>query len=197
MTTEGNAHSLINSWRQLTPRAKRIFTILAFFLLSIIVTVAGVLVPMSFGDAQSLSQGLAQTRQEIDSMDLVHSTAAIFENNFLISLVMFVPFVGPFFGFYVLHNTGLVISAVSQTSSPPVPGLLTFFLLWFYPFTWMEFIAYATAITESVWLAWRIIQRKGLRELKMTGILIGSVAMILLAAALIEAALILYFNSLI
>jgi len=197
MTTKRNALSIINSWRQLTPRAKRIFAILAFFLLSIIVTVAGVLAPMSFGDAQSLSQGLAETRQEIDSMDLVHSTVAIFENNFLISLVMFVPFVGPFFGFYVLHNTGLVISAVSQTSSPPVPGLLTFFLLWFYPFTWMEFIAYATAIAESVWLAWRIIQRKGLRELKMTGILIGSVAIILLAAALIEAALIIYFNSLI
>ncbi len=189
-TTTGTSNSLLRFWRQLTPRNKRILTVGIIFVITIIVTVAGILTPLSPADAEQLSNGLNHTRSNIESMDLIHATAAIFENNFLIALIMFIPFFGPFFGVYVLYSTGVVLSASAATSAFHEPALLDFLVLWIFPFTWMEFISYSLAITESVWLAGRLMQRKGLREIKTTAIFLGIVAITLFFAALIEAVLI-------
>jgi len=175
----------LDFWRKIPTRTKRILTIAAFLLLSIIITVAGVLTPLSASEASDLKQELDQIRENIN-------VQFIFGNNFMVCLAMFVPVAGPTFGCYVLYNTGVVIAAESITEG--LPPLMVFLSLFIFPFTWLEFLAYSTAFAESVWLTWRIIQRRGKSELVNACMLISICAVVLLAAAIIEIALISYFG---
>jgi len=168
-------------WEKFPSKIKRILTIVAFFLISMMVTMAGVLTPLSHEDADSINQELDKLRENI-------SVQLIFGNNFMLCLAMFVPIAGPIFGFYVLYSTGVVIAAQSIVQGVPPP--LTFLILLIFPFAWLEFIAYSTALAESIWLTWRIIQRKGKKELVNACILISISAVMLLAAAIIEMAII-------
>ena len=172
-------------WKTSSPRIKRILTILAFFLVSAIITIAGILTPLSSEEANAISQELEQLQQNI-------SVQFIFGNNFMICLAMFVPIAGPIFGFYVLYNTGIVIAAESMTLG--LPPLLTFSILFIYPFTWLEFLAYSTALAESFWLIQRVFQHRGKRELVNTLILIAICAIMLVVAAIIEMLLITMFT---
>ena len=61
-------------------------------------------------------------------------------------------------------------------------GLLSLVLT---PVFWLEFIAYSTAMAESIWLTRRLMQRRWL-ELKNTAILIGICAAILIVSAIVE-----------
>jgi uncharacterized membrane protein SpoIIM required for sporulation len=180
-----------NFWRNAPTKIKRILTIAAFFLLSIIITVAGILTPLSDEEIDILGKGLEESEKTIDSLPEIQQESYIFGNNFMICLPGFVPIVGPIFECYVLYSTGVVMSAyVAYDESVQASPLLLFFLLFIFPFTWLEFLAYSTAIAESFWLTWRIIQHKGKREIKNTCILISICAVMLLVAAIIEAALI-------
>lgn len=175
---------VLNYWRRLPSFTKRIWTVVGFFLLCIIVTVAGVLTPLSQQDVQSLSKNLDQQRQTITSMSGFQQTSAIFGNNFLITLITFVPFAGPIFSLYVMYSTGVVVAAdsIAHNASPP----LVFLNLIVLPFAWMEFLAYSIAFAGSVWLAWRITQARTKAELSKTCIFISICAVILVAAAAIE-----------
>jgi len=87
-------------------KIKRILTIALFFLLSIVITIAGVLTPLSLGEAGGIEKELEETREHVN-------VQLIFGNNFMICLAMFVPVAGPIFGSYVLYNTGVAIAADS------------------------------------------------------------------------------------
>ncbi len=172
---------MFSFWKNSPPRIKRILTIIIFFLLSIVITAVGVLTPLSFEEADSMSKEVEQLRQNI-------SLQFIFGNNFMICLLMFVPIAGPIFGFYALYNTGVLIAAdsIAHGLSP----FTSFLLLFILPVAWLEFLAYSTAFAESVWLIWRVIHHNVRRELVNACILISICAVILLAAAIIEIALI-------
>jgi hypothetical protein len=174
-----------NFWRNAPTKMKRILTIATFFLLSIIITVAGAATPLNLEEANEMAQQLEGLRENINGQ-------LIFGNNFMICLAMFVPVAGPIFGCYVLYSTGVVIAAESITQG--LSPLVVFVFLFAFPFTWLEFMAYSVAFAESVWLTWRIIQHKGKKELVNTCILISICAVTLLAAAIIEMALISYFG---
>lgn len=179
-----------NFWRNTPTKIKRILTIAAFFLLSLIITVAGILTPLGEEDANILGGQLDDTQQTIDNLPEMQQVSFIFGNNFMICLAGFVPIIGSAFECYVLYSTGVVISAYSVYKNVQTSPLLLFFLLFILPFTWLEFLAYSIAMTESFWLAWRIIQRKGKREIRNACILLSICAVMLLVAAIIEAALI-------
>jgi uncharacterized membrane protein SpoIIM required for sporulation len=176
-----------NFWRNTPTKIKRILTIAAFFLLSIIITVAGILTPLSHEEASKIEKELEGIQENVN-------VQLIFGNNLMICLAMFVPIAGPIFGSYVLHNTGIVIAAMSVTEG--LPPILVFALLFVFPFTWLEFLAYSIAFAQSVWLTWRIIQRKGKKELVNMCILISICAVMLLVAAIVEMAIISYFGGL-
>ena len=180
----------LSFWKKSSSRRKRFVAIGVSFLLLFVIAVSGVMTPLTPEDAQSLNDQLEQTQQDIQSMSLLSCGLKIFTNNFLISLVLFVPLVGPFFGIFVMHNTGMVIAAQSITAPTHPPPMLVLFILFIFPFTWMEFLAYSVAFSESIWLLWRIIQRKGKSELVNALILILVCLLTLLAAAFIEMALI-------
>ncbi|MDH5753641.1 MAG: stage II sporulation protein M [Candidatus Bathyarchaeota archaeon] len=171
----------LDFWKSATTRIKKILTIAAFFLLSLIITIAGVLTPLSPSEASDIKQELEQMRENI-------SVQLIFGNNFMICLAMFIPVAGPVFGCYVLYSTGVVIAA--ESLSEGLPPLIVFLFLFAFPFTWLEFLAYSIAFAQSVWLTRRIIQHRGKRELVNACILISICAVMLLIAAIIETALI-------
>jgi len=175
----------LSFWKTYPSRIKRIMAIIAFFVLSLIVTMAGVLTPLSFEEASSLSRELEETRQSINLQ-------FIFGNNFMICMAMFVPIAGPVFGFYALYSTGVLIAADSIANG--LSPLTSFLFLFILPVFWLEFLAYSAAMAESVWLTWRIIQHRGKSELVKTCIFVSICAVILFVAAIIEIALIAMFT---
>ena len=175
----------LNFWNNFSSKIKRILTIIIFLFMSFIITIAGAFTPLSSSDARDI-------KQEFDKISANASVELIFGNNFMICLIMFVPIVGPIFGGYALYNTGVVIAAKSIVAGlPPFTAFLSLFI---FPFAWLEFIAYSTALAESFWLIWRIFHRKIKKELVNACILISICAVMLLAAAIMEMALILYFG---
>ncbi|MBC7130419.1 stage II sporulation protein M [Candidatus Bathyarchaeota archaeon] len=180
-------------WKTASSRTKRIYTIIAIFILSIIITFAGALTPLTMEQAEELSQDMENLVENLTDIGVLGQSAYIFGNNMMLCLSFFVPFIGPFIGAFVLYSTGVVIAA--QSISMGVPPALTFILLFIFPFAWMEFIAYSTAISQSIWLTRRILKRKWRSELVNTCIMIAICAVILLAAAFIEAALLKAFST--
>lgn len=174
-------------WKNAPTKIRRILTIVAFFFLSIIIVIAGTLTPLSLEEVNEIEKELEEMRGKI-------SVQLIFGNNFMICLAMFVPFVGPFFGCYVLYSTGVVIAAESIVQG--LPPLMVFLFLFVFPFTWLEFLAYSIAFSASVWLTWRIMQHRSKKELVNACIFISICAVMLLVAAIIEMALISYLGGL-
>jgi len=168
-------------WRNVPTRIKRVLTIMMFFFLSVTVTVAGILTPLSSERASEMREEMEEIRENV-------SLQFIFGNNFMICLAIFVPFAGPIFGSYVLYNTGVVIAAESIAEG--LPSLLVLVFLFAFPFTWLEFLAYSMAFSQSAWLIWRIIQHRGRDELVCTCILVSICAVMLLIAAITEIILI-------
>lgn len=171
---------MFNFWKKASTRMRRILTIFFFFIISIFVTVAGTLTPLGAEEAAKKREDLERIR------DLASNAGAtfIFGNNFMLCLSFFIPIFGIFFGCYVLYNTGLMIAA--ESIGLGMPPLLSFLLLFIFPFAWLEFLAYSAALSQSVWLTWRVIRRKGKDELVNTCIVITICAIMLLAAAFIE-----------
>jgi hypothetical protein len=181
-------------WKSASPTGRRIIIIAVFFLFAILVTIVGILAPMSAQQIASENNELNSTQQQIQSMDLAHRTAAIFLNNFEICLLMFVPFLGIFIGTITLFNTGSVLAAETITynasRATSVPPILVFATLFIFPFAWLEFISYSTALSEGFWLIRRGLQGEWRHETKNLAKLILITAALLAAGALIEAAII-------
>jgi hypothetical protein len=183
---------VLNIWREFPTKIKRVLTILMFFLFSIAVTIAGVLTPLTTEETTEIGKELEQLQEDISTASLFRGATLIFGNNFILCLSFFVPFAGPLFGCYVLYSTGIVIAA--QSISEGINPSLAFLALFIFPFTWMEFFAYSTALAESAWLSWHLIKRNWRRELVNACIMISICAVTLLMAAFIEMAIILAFT---
>lgn len=180
-------------WASSSSRFKRILTVLACFFFCILVTIAGILTPLSAQDSQSINNDIEQIRASVQNASIWQATFIIFQNNVIIDMIMFIPFAGPAIGSYVLYNTGQAVNAESNsTENNPMnlPAILVFLLLFISPHTWLEFAAYSTALASSLWLTWRIIQRKGKRELTRTAMFVAICVALLLIAAFVEAYLI-------
>ena len=178
-------------WGKSSARSRRILTVLVFFLLSIVITVAGVLTPLTLEDSKAIDDELKQVQDNLKGMNVWQSTMYIFTNNFKICLLMFIPIAGPLVGSYILYNTGLVIGAESRVMN--IPSLIVFVALFLLPHAWLEFMAYSMAFAASVWLTWQVIKRQAKRELLQTCKYIAICALLLFVAGFIEAYLIAAF----
>jgi len=156
-----------------------------FFLISTLVTSIGVMTPLSQQDAD-------QINQEIVNMRNTSSAQSIFEHNFLVCLLMFIPIFGPVLGFYALYNSGVAIEAqvIAEPRLSGVPPILALFTEFLLPVIWLEFIAYSTAFAESFWLIRRAMQGLFKKELKNAAILIAISAVLLAVGAIVEIVLI-------
>src|SRR3972149_10331234 len=107
----------LSIWRSASSRRKRIYSIIAVFILAIIVTVSGSSMPVDAQQARQISDNLNQTVNTVSESGAL--TQFIFGNNLMICLVMFIPIVGPLLGLYVLFNTGTVIGAIATAQGAP------------------------------------------------------------------------------
>jgi len=112
----------------------------------------------------------------------------IFTNNFAVALLLLTPGIGPLIGAVILHNTGVVIAATGVSAN--IPSILIMLGLLLLPFTWLEFIAYSAAMTQSVFLTVGLLRRGLRRELARTGVVVLVVMVTLALAALVEASFI-------
>jgi hypothetical protein len=183
---------MLRFWTQ--SKKQRILTIVIFLIFAILATAVGILAPLSQREINDKNSSLNATQQEIKGLDLPHRTIAIFYNNFLICLMMFIPVAGVAIGAIVLFNTGSYIAAQTLFENTSkglnVPPLLVLLFLFIFPFTWFEFISYSMAFSESFWFIKRGLQGKWIRELINLGKLIAIAAILLFAGAFIEALLI-------
>ncbi|MBX5327852.1 MAG: stage II sporulation protein M [Candidatus Bathyarchaeota archaeon] len=170
-------------WNQFSPFHKRIFVIAVFFIISVIVTIAGTLIPLSAAEADEINDTVNQTRNTLNNMPLLNQVTFIFGNNFFICLLAFIPIAGIFLELYALFSTGITIAGLSYGLAHPSLVFLNLLVL---PFGLLEFIAYSIGISEGVWLFWRIIKHRGRKELVYASMFITICALLLLAAAFIE-----------
>ncbi len=185
--------TILSFWIRASAKRKRIYSIILVFIVALIATIAGAQVTLSQQDAYTISNQLNQTLAQNQANGTL--IPYIFQNNFLISLLMFVPLVGAALGLFILFDTGVALSAIAATQGYSVwLGIGSLVLT---PVFWLEFAAYSIAMAESIWLFRRILQafqakepglwRKILRrELKWTAIFIAVCAGLLIVGAIVE-----------
>jgi uncharacterized membrane protein SpoIIM required for sporulation len=161
----------------------RILVMLMTFILCLAVTASGAMSKIEPSEAQGITGEVNNTREMLSTMGV----QLIFGNNLMYCIMMFVPLLGPYYGSLVLYSTGRAIAALSVTAR--VNPLTLFATLFFYPHTWLEFVSYSLAISESFWLIYAVIRYRGrgLRnELPTATKIIAICAVLLLLAAYAE-----------
>lgn len=180
----------IDFWRKLPTKTKRILTVVICFFLAIIITVSGILTPLPDQMVHDLGERFNEIQTTLQQLPGFQQVSFIFGNNLMICLAGFVPVIGPLFEYYVLYSTGVTITASVLYQNVPMDPVQVFFLLFVFPFTWLEFLAYSTAIAESLWLPWQWTQGKGKNELRNLLTVVSICVVMLLIAAILEVALI-------
>jgi hypothetical protein len=182
-------------WIEASPRRKHIYAVIFVFVLAVLSTMIGLLVPVSPQEAQLISEQLNQTVTQGQA----HGTLIpdIFLNNFPLCLLMFIPLVGFGIGMFILFSTGQAFRAVFEiqassgaaTSSAaagitPETAILALVLIG--AVFLLEYVSYSIAMAESLWLFRRILQNRWRRELKYLLVFIGVVALLLIIGAVVE-----------
>ena len=180
-------------WIEASPKRKRIYSAIFVFALTLVAMAAGFAVPVGPEFAQEIYNQLNQTVTEGNATGTL--APAIFLNNFLLCLAMFIPLAGIGIGLFIMFSTGLAFRAVLEmqlamgvsTTTPVSFDFSTAILaLALVGITFVaEFVSYTIGMTESVWLFRRLTQRRW-RELKITAKLIGVVALLLTIGAIVE-----------
>ncbi|MEM1581636.1 MAG: stage II sporulation protein M [Candidatus Bathyarchaeia archaeon] len=166
----------------------RIIAFLIVFALCVIATVIGASTQLSSQDAQQINREMRELEEAVKGSNPQFASRFIFGNNFMHTLIMFIPVVGPCWGFFVLYNTGVAIAAISTINN--INPMFSLFSLFLFPFTWMEYVSYALAISESCILTYFLFKRKLRDEITKMAIMVVVCSVILLLAAIIETAFI-------
>jgi len=146
---------------------------------------AGAAVHMGKQQTADLRQHFAEQIRGIDQN-------GIFINNAKIALGMFVPAAGIGLGVISGFYTGMIFTAIAQTSTlnnvPPLIILIT-------PFGIMEVFAYGIAISRSGILIYQLVKKKPWREYTIPILIeVGIVILVLLVGAVIEWQIITQFS---
>lgn len=177
-------------WLTASPRRKRIYSTFFVLVLSVLATMAGMFVQLPTDQAQAVYNQLNQTSSSPTLL------TDIFLNNFPLCLLMFIPLAGIGIGLFILFSTGMAfravfdIQAASGLSSTAAasginPTTAIIVLVAAGVVFVLEYVSYTIAMTESVWLFRRILQKRW-REVKVLGMLIGLVAVLLAVGAVVE-----------
>ena len=155
---------------------RRILYLLVGILVFLIFFTIGTSVTFDKSTSQLLKEQFENKIKNIDSI-------GIFVNNFLISILMFVPGIGIAFGLFSGFSTGNIFMIITRDLPIQIPPLLMFLTI----FGMMELVSYGIAISRSYLLLINIVKRTNIKEnLIYAGIEIGVVAIILFFSAIIE-----------
>jgi len=173
-----------HSWKVTPSRWRKIVVFFIVLLAALVLTALATLQPMDMQTAIALNNQVNQLVQSFKENNMV--LLGIFWNNLTITIISFLPFVGPLYSGYAFFGTGRAIAgeAIAHNLSPSS----VLFQLLLRPYAWLEFAAYSIAITSSLWLAYGIANRTIGRELKNTAKLIIVSVILLFVAAAVETA---------
>lgn len=177
-------------WLNASPKRKRVYSTVFILFVALLTTVAGMFVQVPPEEAQAIYTQLNQTQS---SPNLAPD---IFINNFSLCLLMFIPLAGLGIGLFILFSTGMAFRAIFDyqaahglTSTAAQSNLTASTAIWLLLLIGLvfvlEYVSYTVAMTESVWLFRRILQKRW-REVKITLALIGLVALLLAIGAIVE-----------
>ena len=155
---------------------RRILYLLVGILVFLIFFTIGTSVTFDKSTSQLLKEQFENKIKNIDSV-------GIFVNNFLISILMFVPGIGIAFGLFSGFSTGNIFMIITRDLPIQIPPLLVFLTI----FGMMELVSYGIAISRSYLLLINMVKKTNIKEnLIYAGIEIGIVAVILFFSAIIE-----------
>jgi uncharacterized membrane protein SpoIIM required for sporulation len=168
---------------RVTTLRNRILVMLVAFVFCMAISVAGAASKIGSSDAQNIVGDFNKTEEMLSTIGVQF----IFGNNLMYCIMMFVPVLGPYIGTIVLYSTGRVVAALGATSgADPIRLFLTLFI---YPHSWLEYVSYSLAISESFWLIYAAVKYRGrgLRnELSTAAEVMAICAVLLLLAAFAE-----------
>jgi hypothetical protein len=176
------------------PKRRRLFGRawwkMLLIVLVVLLTLGGIAAstPLSPQDAAQLEEQVGETLAQDPTPTF------IFANNVRIGLAMLIPVVGPLFGGFAIYQTGLVFAAFGISSG--LPGLALFVASMLFPFFWLEFVAYAAAIGQSIFLLASFWRHQIRFEARRTAVVAGLVALLLFVGAFVEAAILTFFGQL-
>jgi len=171
---------------------KRLFLFSAILFLCLFVTSAGALSSVNITEAKMIVKDFNEIEEIIKKVGV----RLIFGNNLMYCLIMFIPFIGPISGFYVLYSTGRILAAIGRTVG--ANPLILFMSIMIFPHAWLEYISYSLAITESILLSIYVVKYRfrGVRaEASNAAKYIAICSILLLIGAAIEMLLISTFSS--
>jgi len=164
---------------------RRLFVFLLALLAEFAVFVFGLITPLSVPAQQTLENQTSAQFAAVPTASAQQLVTLIFTHNFLLAYLELVPVLGAFVFVYSIYVTGLVAQVIATSAG--YPGQLGV-ILFIFPYSLVEFSAYAIAVASGVMLvlAWR---RKTLRrEIRVFPLEMVAVVVVLALAAVMETA---------
>jgi len=160
-----------------TVRISRRGAVAIMFIILILTTLVGANLQIDPSEARDIVKSLEETIPHL-------GLSGIFGNNFMHCLIMFTPVFGPVWAGYVLYSTGRGLAAFGYVNktSPNLLFAVTFLL----PHAWLEYLSYALAVSQSIWLVLMARRHQFRAELKNLYKMVTVCALLLLLAAFIE-----------
>jgi uncharacterized membrane protein SpoIIM required for sporulation len=149
--------------------------------------------PLSAAQTNSLLNDTQGVVTQMQNEPLAFKATDIFSNNAWIALFEFVPVFGWIRFFTVTFTTGQVISALASTSG--VPAVLLLITTFLSPHAWIELMAYAVAVAESLLLVYALLRRRLRAEIPRAAESLALAFLMLLFAAFLEALTVQYSSA--
>jgi len=184
------------SWkRPRLPRALTSFSTLALILFAVgqLILILAAVLPFFPGEEQMYTTVLGNTRSQVAGDTFVEAFKAIVLNNLQVAWGGMLPVLGQLSFGLANYNTGRVIQVIAISDSYPPPAVLI--SLYLLPHTWVEESAYPIATVAGLLAVtrWRSVSPSEFARRANWGswklvFSMGGVALILVAAGLIETA---------
>lgn len=158
--------------------------VLAAFVLEVVLFAVFTTLPVSPSDANSLLNSTQGMLNRIGQESFAMKTLDIFANNVRIAAVEFVPGVGWYLFYLATSATSQILSALSVSTG--IPSSFILLTLFISPHAWVELLAYAIAVAESVLLVVALTRRTVRAELSRAAASLILAALMLVFAAFLE-----------
>jgi len=162
---------------------RRLLVFLIALLIEFAIFVFGLLTPLSVPAQQTLENQTSAQFAAVPTASAQQLVTLIFTHNILLAYLELIPVLGAFVFVFSIYVTGLVAQVIATSAG--YPGQLGV-ILFVFPYSLVEFSAYAIAVASGVMLvlAWR---RKTLdREIRVLPMELAAVAAVLALAAAME-----------
>jgi uncharacterized membrane protein SpoIIM required for sporulation len=164
---------------------RRLLLILGVLIVELVIFASGLLTPLSSSVQQSLQNQTNTQFGAVPTATAPQLVSLIFTHNLAIGLIEMIPVLGALVFVYSIYITGLVAQVIAVSAGYPSQfGVILFA----FPYSLVELSAYAIAVGSGIMLLVSVKRKRFRRELRVFLLEMAAVAVVLLAAALMETA---------